>query len=290
MSNPEIQYGIVVPKKITFYELSTVICQLFSLEGKNNLKALLYHFNGQPLIWSTDYMSLYLPEIDDKQTFTVIFTAATSTSETPVEPLKFFDEKHLIFVKVREPIGFKVDIEKTTVGDLQSLVFNKFRIHPLNQLIKFGAKTLLDATQPLHVYGLVENSMVEVAFKPRHRITALTYSDNFYTQQVEHTFPQSIKAKRTFRSNMLILCHRLPAKLKIKLLALLRELTHNHALVCALDSLFHQCNITETHKIALEEGMLTLFIGFLSKAKDVPVNHPSEDIFSLTRECLGFYL
>ena len=139
-------------------------------------------------------MSLYVPELDDREVFTVVFTVASSTAETSVDPIHVFDEKHLIFVKVREPMGFKVDLEKTTVGDLQSFIFGKFRIHPLNQLIKFGAKTLLDSTQQLHQYGIVENSMVEVHFKPRHRLTALTYCDNFYSQQVEHIFTQSESA------------------------------------------------------------------------------------------------
>jgi Mg-chelatase subunit ChlD len=187
-------------------------------------------------------------------------------------------------------MGFKVDLEKTTVGDLQSFIYGKFRIHPLNQLIKFGAKTLLDSTQELHQYGIVENSMLEVNFKPRHRLTALTYSDNFYSQQIQHIFPQSVAALRTFRSNMLVLCHRLPAKIKVKFVALLRELTQNNALACALNSLFNAVNITETHKIALEEGLFTLFVAFLSKAGDVPADYPTDTVFSLTRGVLGFYL
>lgn len=235
-------------------------------------------------------MSLYVPELDDREVFTVIFTAGSSTSESPVDPIKTFDEKHLIFVKVREPMGFKVDLEKTTVGDLQSFIYSKFRIHPLNQLIKFGAKVLLDSTQALHQYGIVENSMVEVHFKPRHRLTALTFSDNFYSQQIELVFKQSVAANRTFRSNMLILCHRLPKKIKVKLVALLRELTQNNALICALDSLFNETNIVETHKIALEEGLFTLFINFLNKAADVPADYPVDTVFSLTREIIGFYL
>ena len=187
-------------------------------------------------------------------------------------------------------MGFKVDLEKTTVGDVQSFIYGKFRIHPLNQLIKFGAKTLLDSTLPLHQYGIVENSMVEVSFKPRHRLTALTFNDNFYSQSINHIFPQSVAALRTFRSNLLILCSRLPAKIKVKFVALLRELTHNNALATALNSLFNQTSITETHKIALEEGLFILFISFLNKAKEVPADYSVDAVFSLTRECLGFYL
>lgn len=131
-------------------------------------------------------------------------------------------------------MGLKVDIEKTTVGDLQSMIFEKLKVHPDNQLIKFGAKTLTEIAQPLHVYGVMENSLLEISFKVSHRVTSLTYNDNFYNQKVEHQVPQSQVGKRTFRANMLVLCKRLPTKHKVKLLALLRQTTKNHAMVCAL--------------------------------------------------------
>ncbi len=101
-------------------------------------------------------------------------------------------------------------------------------------------------------------------------------------------FPQSVDAKRTFRSNMLILCKRLPAKIQFKLLALIRQISKNNALVASLASLFNNVNITETQKIALEEGMFILFRDFLLEAKDFPIDYKPEDIFKLTRECLGY--
>jgi len=89
---------------------------------------------------------------------------------------------------------------------------------------------------------------------------------------------------------MLVLCHRLPDKIKAKLIALLRELTHNSALTCALNSLFHKTNIVETHKIAFEECLFTLFVRFLTKATDVPADYPADSVFSFTRESIGFFL
>lgn len=87
---------------------------------------------------------------------------------------------------------------------------------------------------------------------------------------------------------MLILCKRLPAKIQFKLLALIRQISKNNALVASLASLFNNVNITETQKIALEEGMFILFRDFLLEAKDFPIDYKPEDIFKLTRECLGY--
>jgi hypothetical protein len=252
LDEPATLYGLVTAKKQSFYELSCKLCQLFNFKGQPNLKAVLYHFTGQPMIWAMDYMSLMLPEIDEREIFTVVFTNTTTTSEIPVKPLGVFEQKQLIFVKAKEPMGFKVDLQTTTVGDLQVLIYQNMRIHPENQLIRFGVKTLIEVTQPLHVYDIKENSMIELSFKVRHRICSLTFPDNFYSQQIDTVFPQTIPAKRTFRANLLIFCHKLPAKLKIKMLAMLRQITHNNAMVCTLATLFASAFATETQKIALE--------------------------------------
>lgn len=47
---------------------------------------------------------------------------------------------------------FKINLKKDTVYNLKRLIYDKLRIHPNNQLLKFGIKTLEGASIYLHMY------------------------------------------------------------------------------------------------------------------------------------------
>ena len=196
------------------------------------------------------------------------------------------EEKSNIFIKVcnQNAVPLQVNLDNCTIDNLRRKIYQKFRIHPRNQMIKFGLKISDHELQTLKEFGVIETSLLDVSYKARHHVAAITFNDNFYTQGIEHVFKQTVQGLRRFRSNLLVTTYHLPENIQPKFLALVRKFTkRNAALVTGLKALFDKRKICETQKIAIEEGMFCMFRDFMVRCRDFPKHYQSEDLFLATR-------
>lgn len=86
---------------------------------------------------------------------------------------------------------------------------------------------------------MVETSIIDVSYKARHHVAAISFGDNMYSQGIEHIFKQTTQGLRRFRSNLLVIAYHLPENIKLKFLALVKEFSkENQGLVTSLQTLF----------------------------------------------------
>ena len=86
---------------------------------------------------------------------------------------------------------------------------------------------------------MVENSLIDVTYKARHHVFAITFNDNMYSQGIDLIYKQTTQGLRRFRSNLLNVAYHLPENIQLKFLALVRKFSKgNSALVTALKTLF----------------------------------------------------
>ena len=87
----------MIPLKATYSDISTEILGIFGLSN-SKLKALLFNERGCPLILSLDYFSLFATGINDSETYVVIFTPTTSSSDSPVPSPEIIEEGARILI------------------------------------------------------------------------------------------------------------------------------------------------------------------------------------------------
>ena len=83
------------------------------------------------------------------------------------------------------PIDIKFEIDlSNTVAVLRYRVFELTKIHPLNQILKFGTTILSNEHEILFTYGIKQDSIVELSFKNNSNIIPSSHCDKFFYRDV----------------------------------------------------------------------------------------------------------
>lgn len=107
------------------------------------MKVILFNEDGCPFVNNLDLMFLHFPKIDYSQIHAIVFTKTPSVCDNP--PLPVMETKvksemiRVTKVSTLNPFDIKFEIDlSNTVAVLRYRVFELTKIHPLNQILKFG--------------------------------------------------------------------------------------------------------------------------------------------------------
>lgn len=88
-------------------------------------------------------------------------------------------------VSVLNPLDIKFEIDlSNTVAVLRYRVFELTKIHPFNQILKFGNTILSNEHETLLTYGIKQDSIIELSFKINSNILPSTHCDKFFYRDV----------------------------------------------------------------------------------------------------------
>lgn len=121
----------------------------------------------------------------------MVFTNSPATIDTPVSKPEAVDKPCKISIhRGADKFNVVVDLENS-LDSLRSHIFEVLKYPPQNQILKFGGKQLDNLTQSLKSYGIVADSIIEVAFKLTGNLVPCTFADKFYYKDVKHVREQS---------------------------------------------------------------------------------------------------
>ena len=111
------------------------------------MKAILYNFYGGPYVYNLELSLTDFPKIDFSQTHYVVFTATKASSDTlPQCNMETKTNPEIIRItkaSVINPLDIKFEIDlSNTVAILKHRVYQMTKVHPLNQILKFGNTVL----------------------------------------------------------------------------------------------------------------------------------------------------
>ena len=116
-----------------------------SILGLNKeLKAVLFNETGCPYVNNLDSFLMNFPKIDYSRVHYIVFTKTPSVCDTvPVAPL--LENKtnpqmiRITKTSVLNPLDIKFEIDlNNTLSVLKYRVFELSKVHPSNQILKFG--------------------------------------------------------------------------------------------------------------------------------------------------------
>jgi hypothetical protein len=152
----------------------------------------LYNKKGQPFFYNIDLMHLRLPKLDFSEEMWVIFTASPSTIDTAVpnlnEPIN--NSCFVSILRGTDKFQIQVDLDNS-LESLRTKIFEVIKYHPLNQILKFGGKPLVNFADSLRTSGLTADSIIEVTFKLNGNLVPCTFADKFYYKDIKHVKEQS---------------------------------------------------------------------------------------------------
>lgn len=220
----------------------------------------------------------------------VIFTASPATIDTAVQkPEPIVNACKISILRGTEKYQLEVDLDNS-LDSLRSRIFELLKYHPLNQILKFGGKPLMNFAEPLKACGLAADSIVEVAFKLGNNLVPCTFADKFYYKDIKHVREQSDEGIAELRSTLLTLCAHLSEDDKIKLVAYLRTLAGNLPLAYNFKCLFANNFVSQVHRIAIEEGLLASLSDFLRGCTPTLDQLTWKESFTKFRDYMGFVL
>jgi hypothetical protein len=113
-----------------------------------------------------------------------VFTNSPSAIDTAVAiPQPVVNACKISILRGTDKFQLEVDLDNS-LDSLRSSIFELLKYHPLNQILKFGGKPLLNFSEPLKACGLAADSIVEVAFKLGNNLVPCTYADKFYYKDI----------------------------------------------------------------------------------------------------------
>lgn len=184
---------------------------------------------------------------------------------------------------------YTIDIDlENTLNVLKYRIFKITQIHPQNQIIKFANKPLANNVETLKSYGINHSGILELAFKLNANLVPCTFADKFYYKDIKHTREQTEASIIELRSTLLILAAHLSDDDKLKITTFIRSLTQNMPLVFGLKCLLNNVFISQTHRIAIEEGLLQTLSEHLKYCSPELDKLEYKDIFLHLRDFLGF--
>lgn len=83
---------------------------------------------------------------------------------------------------------FNIDIDITnTLAVLRYKIYESTKIHPSNQIIKFGNLPLTNNAEAINSFGITDKSILELSFKLNSNLVPCTFADKFYYKDIKHT-------------------------------------------------------------------------------------------------------
>lgn len=136
------------------------------------------------------------PKIDYSKLHYIVFTKTPSVFDTvPVLPMEAKTNPEMIRItkqSVLNPIDIEFEIDlSNTLAVLRYKVYELTKIHPVNQIIKFGNTILSNDLETLSTYGIKKESIIELNLKNNSNIVPSTPCDKFYYKDVKLTNQQS---------------------------------------------------------------------------------------------------
>jgi hypothetical protein len=146
---PQIRKSVIeIPIKEDFedfLEFSTFVVR--SLGLNKFLKAVLFNQDGCPFVNNIDLFLTAFPKLDYSEVHFLVFTKAPSTFDELLQPV-MYTKNNPEMIKITKtdplnPVDIKFEIDLTnTVAVLKYRVYELTKIHPSNQILKFGNKIL----------------------------------------------------------------------------------------------------------------------------------------------------
>lgn len=177
---------------MTFYELSKYVIKQFNLS--ENLKALIYTSEGQPLLFNLDLMHFTVPKLDLSKTYYIIFTVTVSQPADVIQANPMEATNNPVTLKVehgKEKMEFTIDLSNS-LSTLKYKIFKKTGIPPMNQIVKFANNALINDAETLEGCNLKADCVLVLEFKTISNIIASTYADKFFYKDVQMIHPQEV--------------------------------------------------------------------------------------------------
>jgi hypothetical protein len=182
----------------------------------------------------------------------VVFTATPATIDAPVsKPEPVVNPCKISILRGTDKLQVEVDLDNS-LDSLRSRIFEVLKYHPLNQILKFGGKPLVNLSDPLRACGLAADSIVEVAFKLNGNLMPCTFADKFYYKDVKTVREQNEEGTAELRSTLMTLAAHLSDDDRVRVVAFLRTLTGNLPLAYGLKCLLKNNFASQAHRIAIE--------------------------------------
>ncbi len=276
----------------TFAHFSSYIISILGLNKE--LKAILFNETGCPYVNSLDLYFMNFPKIDYSKVHYIVFTKTPSVCDTvSVAPMETKASPQMIRItkpSVLNPLDIKFEIDlSNTLSVLKYKVFELSKIHPSNQILKFGNTVLANDLETLATYGIQKDSIVELQFKATSNSVPSTPCDKFFYKDVKLINEQSEIANECLRANLIVLSQHIADDDKNKFCAAVERYTADMPLVYAFKSLFRGTLISQPSRIALEEGLFSSILNFFKSLKTVPAIK-TDEVFSYIRNFLGFII
>lgn len=135
----------------------------------------------------------------------VVFTTSPATIDTPVaNPQPVVNPCKISILRGTDKFQLEVDLDNS-LESLRSSIYEVLKYHPLNQILKFGGKPLVNFAEPLKACGIAADSIVEVAFKLGGNLVPCTFADKFYYKDIKHVREQSDDGIAELRLTLLTL-------------------------------------------------------------------------------------
>lgn len=137
---------------------------------------------------------------------------------------------------------------------------------------------------------MVANSILELTFKLTSNLVPCTFADKFYYKDIKHVREQTEASIVSLRSHLLILAAHFSDDDKLKLTTFMRGLTHNMPLVYSLKCLLSNNFVSQSHRIAIEEGLMQALADYLKCLTPELDKLEYGDIFTHFRDFMDYVL
>jgi hypothetical protein len=129
-------------------------------------------------------------KIDYSKLHYIVFSKTASVCDVvPVAPMETKTNPQMIRItkaSVLNPLDIKFEIDLTnTLSVLKFKVFELSKVHPSNQILKFGNNILSNDLETLATYGIQKDSIIELQFKATSNFVPSTPCDKFFYKDVK---------------------------------------------------------------------------------------------------------